>query len=211
MISLYMQKLSMVILAVLLCIPAQAEAASEQTYQQSLNLAATGHEAEAIAALFAAASVLADYNIWKSRMQAAAILLDMKRGQQASLPAQEKYEDNLALAAGYAREHQPPAAESSRLAVMLAALFPGAGHAWQGRWRDAMAAAMLVWPLLILTLWAARRKMGPVTVFFALITVWIWSGTVFSAMSLVERTSQAAYMLWWQGLWQASALPGQPW
>ena len=206
-----MQKCGMMILALLICMSAQAEAASEQTYQQSLHMAATGHEAESIAALFAAASVLADHDIWKARMQAAAILLDMKRERQATMPAQVEYRDNLALAAGYAREHQLPAAESSRLAVLLAVIVPGAGHAWQGRKRDAGAAAMLVWPLLILTLWAARRKMGPVTVFFALITVWLWSGTVFSAMSLVERTSQAAYMLWWQGLWQASALPGQPW
>ena len=201
----------MVILALLVCISAKAEAAAEQTYQQSLRMAATDREAESIAALFAAASVLADYDIWKERMQAAAILLDIKRGQQATMPAHVEYGGNLALAAGYAREHQLPVAESSRLAVILAVLVPGAGHAWQGRWRDAAAAAMLVWPLLILTLWAARRKMGPVTVFFALITVWLWSGTVFSAMSLLERTSQAAYMLWWQGLWQASALPGQPW
>ena len=211
MIGLRMQKCGIVMLALLICISGSAEAAPEQTYQQSMHMAATGHEAESIAALFAAASVLTDYDIWKARMQAAAILLDMRRGQQTTMPAQVEHRDNLALAAGYARENQLPAAESSRLAAMLAVLVPGAGHAWQGRWRDAGAAAMLVWPLLVLTLWAARRKMGPVTVFFALITVWLWSGTIFSAMSLVERTSQAAYMLWWQGLWQASALPGQPW
>ena len=70
---------------------------------------------------------------------------------------------------------------------------------------------MLVWPMLLLTLWAARRHMGPVTVFFALITVWLWSGTVFSSMSLAERASFEAYTLWWQGLWQASGLQGQPW
>jgi hypothetical protein len=190
----------------------QSEAGSEHTYQQSIQLAATGHEAEAIAALYAVASVLSDQDIWKARMQAAAILLDMKRRQHTNLPVHVQYKDNLTLAAAYAGANQQPGAKTSWPAVvLLAVVIPGAGHAWQGRWRDAGTAAVMVWPLLILTLWAARRKMGPVTVFFALITVWLWSGTVFSAMSLVERASMETYMVWWQGLWQASALPGQPW
>jgi len=53
--------------------------------------------------------------------------------------------------------------------------------------------------------------MGPVTVFFVLTTLWLWSGSVFSAVSLAERGSFEAYVLWWQGLWQASGLPGRPW
>ena len=94
---------------------------------------------------------------------------------------------------------------------LLATIFPGAGHAWQERWNDAVVAAIMVWPMLILTLWAAYRRMGPVTIFFAMITAWLWSGTVFSAISLAERGDVEAYLVWWQGLWQASALPGRPW
>jgi len=201
----------MLILAALFCAPTQSEAGSELTYQQSMRLAATGHEAEATAALYAAASVLPDRDIWKARMQAAAILLDMKHRQYTTLPVNVQYKDNLTLAAAYVGANQPPEARASWPAMILAVVIPGAGHAWQSRWRDAGTSAVLVWPLLILTLWAARRKMGPVTVFFALITVWLWSGTVFSAISLAERTSMETYMVWWQGLWQASALPGQPW
>ena len=95
--------------------------------------------------------------------------------------------------------------------AILATIFPGAGHAWQGRWQDAWVAAIMVWPMLILTLWAASRRMGPVTIFFAMITAWLWSGTVFSSISLAERGGMESYLLWWQGVWQASGLPGRPW
>jgi len=188
-----------------------SQAGPEQVYQQSLQLAANGRDAEAIAALQAAAAVLPDQHAWKVRMLAAATLLDVKRHRLEQLPVQADNITNLSLASGHARANPLPQAEASWPAMMLAVLLPGAGHAWQGRWRDAGVVAMLVWPMLLLTLWAARRRMGPVTAFFALITVWLWSGTVFSSMSLAERASFEAYMLWWQGLWQASGLQGQPW
>ena len=199
------------ILPILLLLATAVEANPAQVYRQSLQMVANGQEAEAIAALQASASVLSDQDIWKTRMFAAAILLEVKRQQQGHLPARTGGIANLALASGYAEANPPPEAEASWPVVLLAVVLPGAGHAWQGRWRDAGVAAMLIWPMLLLTLWAARRRMGPVTVFFAMITVWLWSGTVFSSISLAERSTYEAYSLWWQGYWQASGLPGRPW
>jgi len=63
----------------------------------------------------------------------------------------------------------------------------------------------------LFTFWADRRDMGPVTVFFAMITAWLWSGMVFSATSLAERGGYELYYAWWQQLWQASGLPSKPW
>jgi hypothetical protein len=115
------------------------------------------------------------------------------------------------LMSNWLKQHPIPAVEDSIMPGLLAAIIPGSGHAWLGRWGDAGVAAMLVWPLLILTFWAARRDMGPVTVFFALITAWLWSGTVFSATSLAERGDYELYYAWWQQMWQASGLPSKPW
>lgn len=196
-------------LPILLLLATALEANPAQVYRQSLQMAANGQETEAIAVLKASASVLPGQNVWKTRMLAAATLLEVK--QQGLLPDQIFGATNLTLASGYAKVNPPPEAEASWPVVLLAVVLPGAGHAWLGRWRDARVAAMLVWPMLLLTLWAARRRMGPVTVFFAMITVWLWSGSVFSAVSLAERTSFESYSLWWQGYWQASGLPGRPW
>ena len=199
------------ILPLMLLAATVSHAGPEQVYRQALQLAADGRDAEAIAALQASAAVLSDEHAWRERMLAAATLLDVKRHRQGQLPLRSGSATNLALAAGYARANPLPQAEAAWPAMVLAVMLPGAGHAWQGRWRDAWVAALLVWPMFLLTLWAARRRMGPVTLFFALITVWLWSGTLFSSLSLAERTSNEVYTLWWQGLWQASGLPGRPW
>jgi len=203
--------LCMGLLSLLLLPTTTVEASPEQVYQQALQMASELREAEAIAALQASASMLPAQHVWKIRMLAAATLLELKRQRLEQLPAQPEGISNLTLAANYALTNPLPEAKASWPVVLLAVVLPGAGHAWQGRWRDAGVAAMLVWPMLLLTLWAARRRMGPVTLFFAMITVWLWSGTVYSSVSLVERTTLDVYTFWWQGLWQASGLPGRPW
>jgi hypothetical protein len=55
-------------LPILLLLATALEANPEQVYQQSLQMAANGQEAEAIAALQASASVLPEQNVWKTRM-----------------------------------------------------------------------------------------------------------------------------------------------
>lgn len=202
-----------ILLAVLLLAPLPVQAASPPAatlYGKAIDLAAAGNDGEASAQLKGGASLLPDGNLWRGRMQLAASLLDMRRRQQVrSIDVDGS--PNAALASAYMKNWPAPEAESDWMATALAVLLPGSGHAWLGRLHDALTAALLVWPMLLLTLWAAYRRMGPVTVFFAMITAWLWSGTVFSVVSLGERTGYEAYLLWWQGLWQASALPGRPW
>jgi len=187
-----------------------ANESSERVYQQSLHLASQEKLSEAIVALQAASAVLPPENIWRERMLAASVLLGIRKQRTARILVSD---DNnyLRLAKAYIQAH--PHSESIQLwpVAVLASVFPGAGHAWLDRWHDAGTAAAFVWPFLILTLWAARRKMGPVTVFFGLLTLWLWSGTVFSAVSLAERGDFELYVQWWQGVWQASALQGRPW
>ena len=198
----------------LFSLQAQAVEPSSVVYQQSLLLASQGKLDQSIIALQAASAVLPQGDIWRERMLAASLLLTMQKQQLTQLVplAAIKHNNNyLKLAGAYLQENLRPEAIQIWPAALLASIFPGAGHAWLGRWHDAGVAALFVWPLLLLTLWAARRKMGPVTVFFALLTLWLWSGTVFSAISLAERGSFEMYMQWWQQLWQASALPGRPW
>jgi len=189
---------------------AMASESAEHVYQQSLQMALQGSLSESIVALQAASAVLPPENIWRERMLAASVLLGIRKQGTVRLLVSD---DNnyLRLAKAYIQAHPHP--ESMRVwpVAVLASAFPGAGHAWQGRWHDAVVAALFVWPLLILTWWAARRKMGPVTVFFGLLTLWLWSGTVFSAVSLAERGDFELYVQWWQGVWQASALQGRPW
>jgi len=179
-------------------------------YQVSMDLAAHGKLSQSITALQAAAAVLPKTDIWRERMLAAASLLAMQKKQNLKLVNMEA-SHYAKLAEAYIKRHAKPEYSPTWPAALLASIMPGAGHAWLGRWADAFTAALFVWPFLILTLWAARRKMGPVTVFFALLTLWLWSGTVFSSVSLAERGSFEIYMQWWQGLWQATALPRQPW
>lgn len=147
---------------------------------------------------------------WRVRMQTAAALLAMRRAR-ALKPVLSNDSMQAELVKQRLKAYPAPVKTGAWIPALLAALFPGGGHAWLGRWHDAMVAALLIWPMAILTLWAWRRRMGPVTVFFTLLTMWLWSGDIFSVVSLSERGSYEAYMLWWQGLWQAAALPGRPW
>jgi len=205
-------------LLLLLCgYSAGAQATPTSVWQQAMGMAASGDEVEAMAHLSGAVSILPETsnNLWRERMQLAVILLDMRRHQATFAPDLEHQPvaawTETQLARRYLHEHPTPQHVSPLIPGLLGVLLPGAGHAWLGRWRDAGVAAMLIVPMLLLTLWAWKRHMGPVTVFFALITVWLWSGSVFSAISLAERGAAESYYLWWQGLWQASALPGRPW
>ena len=187
-----------------------SSAGPEEAYRQALNLAAQGKESMAMASLAAASETLPLEQPWRSRMVAAHTLIQMRQMSETRIE-QGSTNPYLLLSKTQISRDAPPEPEPSWPVVVAATLFPGAGHALQGRWSDAKTAALMVWPFLILALWAAKRRMGPVTLFFALITVWLWSGTVFSAISLAERGDVELYMTWWQGLWQASGLPGRPW
>ncbi len=196
---------------------ALAQASPASVWQQAIGMAAAGDERGAVGYLSGAVSMLPElpHNLWRERMQLAVILLEMRQHRAIVAPQMEHKPAAIwtetKLARRYLHDYPLPKQVSPVMPGVLGVLLPGAGHAWLGRWHDAGVAAMLVMPMLLLTLWAMRRGMGPVTVFFALITVWLWSGSVFSAISLAERGTAEAYGLWWQGLWQASALPGRPW
>jgi len=210
-----MKRCAFALLALLIYAPAGC-ADPAGSYRQALHRAAQGDDKVAQKTLHALAYALPAGDTWRQRVTAADQLIAMRETQQTLFPARSGLNGSgsnpyLALASAYASAH-PMLPEARRWpATLLAVMLPGAGHAWQERWRDAGMAAMMVWPMLILTVWAAKRRMGPVTVFFALITLWLWSGTVFSSMSLAERANAETYMAWWQGVWQASALPGRPW
>jgi len=198
-----------------LCMPLLAQASPEQVWQQSMQLAQQGQDRQAIAVLEGAILQSGQSNVWTQRFDIAKRLLKLRYDAKVNstyntlmLNQNNQYD---ILMQSWLQQHPIPAVEESIMPGLLAAIIPGAGHAWLGRWGDAGVSAMLVWPLLILTFWAARRDMGPVTVFFALITAWLWSGTVFSATSLAERGDFELYYAWWQQLWQASGLPSKPW
>ena len=205
-----MMRLLFCSLVLLLMLPASVYAGADSGYAKAMQKAAIGHDAEAVAILQALSISLEEADVWKQRAQAASELLQM-RARLVATPDLGAPTPYMAMAAAYAKQTPLPAASASWVPGVIGAIVPGAGHAWQGRWRDAGVAAMLVWPMLFLTFWAARRRMGPVTVFFALISMWLWSGSVFSAVSLAERGDMEAYLVWWQGMWQASGLPGRPW
>lgn len=199
--------LAVLLLSALLGQAQPAVADASDAYHRAIALAAQGRDVEAVAMLAGAVETAPE--VWAVRMRVAAALLGMRTRQGVEAPLADGM--NGALVAAYAQSHAAPPPADGRVAGVLAAVFPGAGHAWLGRWHDAATAAMLVWPMLLLTLWAWRRGMGPLTVFLALLTLWLWSGSVFSAVSLAERGGFEAYAQWWQGMWQASGLPGRPW
>lgn len=191
-------------------LPMVAWADAGQVYRQALDLAGGGRNAEAIAMLHGGMQSASSTTSWKLRMFAATQLLHMREQHQVLIDGQHVAGNtHLMLAQAYSQQVPLKKAENSTIPMILATLFPGAGHAWLGRWHDATTAMVLVLPMLFLTLWAWRRKMGPVTVFFGAITLWLWSGSVFSATSLAEREVHEAYLLWWQGMWQSSGLPGR--
>ncbi|MDX8390472.1 MAG: hypothetical protein R8M38_08280 [Mariprofundaceae bacterium] len=185
-------------------------AAPADSYRSAMAQAAKGQDEKAISWLHGAAATLPANHPWQQRMLTAASMLKMRQ-QLQQRPEISSALPQAQMVHAYLKQKPAPESAPTWLAGGLASLIPGSGHLYLGRTNDAMVAAFMVWPLLILTLWAARRQMGPVTVFFAMTTAWLWSGTVFSAVSLAERGSMEAYMLWWQGSWQASGLPGRPW
>ncbi len=207
--------LKYVLAALLMLLPITANAAPEQVWQKSMQLAQQGQDRQALALLEGAILQSGQSTVWTQRFDIAKRLLTVRRDAKANrtyntlMPNSRKQHDMLMQ--NWLQTHPIPAVEESILPGLLAAIIPGSGHAWLGRWGDAGVSAMLVWPLLILTFWAARRDMGPVTVFFALITAWLWSGTVFSATSLAERGDFELYFAWWQEAWVASGLPSRPW
>ncbi len=199
----------------LFCSPIVAHATPEQVWQESMKLAQQGQDKQAIAVLNGAILQAGQPDAWTQRFDIAKRLLKLRYDAKVNstyntlMPNRNNQYDMLMQS--WLQQHPIPTVEESIMPGLLAAMIPGAGHAWLGRWGDAGVAAMLVWPLLILTFWAARRDMGPVTVFFALITAWLWSGTVFSATSLAERGDYELYYAWWQQMWTASGLPSKPW
>jgi len=122
-----------------------------QVYQISIGLAAQGKLSEAIISLQAASAILPSESTWRTRMVVAAQLLRMRQEQLTSLPS-IKNNTHLSLAANYIKHHPHPEVSQIWPVGLLATVFPGAGHAWQGRWNDAGVAAMFVWHFLILTL-----------------------------------------------------------
>jgi hypothetical protein len=200
-----------VIVALLVTTPASAD--PDTAYRTAMALAAEGDDGEAVARLLGALDALPEgpaAGEWRGWLASAAALLDMRRDLRLQ-PAFTVSAATVARVQAYLATAPPPERGRPWVAGLLGAVFPGVGHAWLGRWHDGVRAAALVWPMLLLTLWAWRRRMGPVTVFFAAITLWLWSGTVFSAYSLARRGDLHAYLAWWQGVWQASGLPGRPW
>lgn len=179
-------------------------------YQTAMQLAAQGQDVQAAARLRERMKHVEWDDAWHDRLEAAASLLESRSQFSADIDLSNA-PMQLALAGGYISGKPAPDKASTWPVGALSLIAPGGGHAWLGRWRDAGVAAMMVWPMIGLTLWAARRRMGPVTVFFALITIWLWSGVIFSALSMAEREAAEAYMQWWQGLWGATGLPGRPW
>lgn len=205
-----MKRVAMLILLLIAGLPS-AHADTAAAYRQAIGLAAEGKTASALASLRSIAEVDQSAGVWLQRVQAARILIRMRSDHSTLFPPQSGPNSYLALASTYALAHPLLMEHPGWPATLLASILPGAGHAWQGRWHDAGTAALMVWPMLLLTIWAFRRRMGPVTLFFALITIWLWSGTVFSSMSLAWRGDTELYLGWWQGIWQASGLPGRPW
>lgn len=188
-----------------------ADRAPQHVYQQAMQQASKGHYSEASLRLRATASALPEAHPWRQRMETAAALISMRQVQSVALPPLTSPLHKAMLNKSL-QDRPAPNVENTWVPTALSVLLPGSGHAWMGRWSDALVAAVMVWPMLLLTLWAMRRDMGPVTVFFAMITTWLWSGTAFSAMSLSERANAELYMLWWQQLWLSSGLTGAvPW
>ncbi len=199
----------------LLLVPALSFADPQQAWDEAMQLAQHGADRQAMALMRGAALQQDEQSVWHQRFDMATRLLTLRSEAKyhseytnLQLSGNNQYE---ILMANWLNQHPLPQTSGSTLPGLLASIIPGSGHAWMGRWGDAGVSAMLVWPLLILTFWAARRDMGPVTVFFALVTAWLWSGTVFSAVSLAERGDFELYYAWWQEMWIASGLPSRPW
>ncbi len=200
----------MCILCVLLASAAWPALADEEAaYARLIATAAQGKIQEALAAC-AVVQAQGVHGIWGRRLQAACALLAMRAARSTRLPSAPSLPE-LVLARTWQNAHPPPAPAHPWRIGLASALVPGLGHLLLGRKQDALVAALFVWPMFGLTVWAWRRRMGPVVVFFAWITLWLWSGVVFSSVSLAERTSVEDYARWWAGLWQASGLPGRPW
>lgn len=197
------------LLAGLLLAAPTLEATPQQVWRNALQQAAAGRDAQAAELLEGAAGALAGDDPWRARMDTASILLAM-RAQRVTIPSRPLTGAHGILARRWLAHHPAPRPANHWLVGTLATLLPGAGHARLGRWRDALTVAVLVWPMIGLTLWAGHRRMGPVTLFFAMITTWLWSGTVFSALSLAHRGDFEQYQAWWRALWHAAGLPGAP-
>lgn len=192
-----------------LALPWNAWASAEHAYEEAMRLASEGKLNTAVAELTGAELSVHDM-LWRERLHNAAILLKMRVNLEPNLPGELQGPSSV-LVRQWLPKHPAPQPESRFTVGILATLLPGMGHAWLDRWRDAATVAVLVWPMILLTFWSARRRMGPVTVFFGIVTLWLWSGSVFSAVSLAERGSVETYLLWWQQLWLVSGLPGRPW
>ncbi len=186
--------------------------AARMAYDSWIAKAAQGDLRTSVEGLRHLAAGLPANSIWRERCQMAVLLLDMRRQRSLHLPAMAMPSMSYRLVERKWRQLDQLESPPARWLVLFGAMaVPGGGHAIMGRWHDAWVSFVMTGFMLWLTLWAFRRRMGPVTVFFGVLTVWLWGGTIFSALSLHERYFAEQYMNWWQQLWLASGLPGRPW
>ncbi|RMG91470.1 MAG: hypothetical protein D6703_04975, partial [Zetaproteobacteria bacterium] len=157
-------------------------------YESWIAKAAQGDLRSSVKGLNQLAARLPSDSIWHERCQMASLLLEMRRQRSTHLPPIAMPTISYRLVERKWRQLEqlaPP--PPSWLVLAGAVVVPGGGHAIMGRWHDAWVSFVMTGFMVWLTCWAFRRRMGPVTVFFGVMTVWLWGGTIFSAVSLHER------------------------
>lgn len=99
------------------------------------------------------------------------------------------------------RQGEPSCRERSPwMAAVLAGLFPGAGHAYLGRWEDAALVFTVNGAFLGATLEAIQKKQPALAGGMALAELMWYSGNIFSAVSNAHKHNRELVLEWSRGI-----------
>ncbi len=93
-------------------------------------------------------------------------------------------------------------------AAVLAALFPGAGHAYLGRWEDAALVFMVNGAFLGATVEAIQKKQPALAGGMALAELLWYTGNIFSSVSNTHKHNRQLLQEWSRGLSLETGLSG---
>jgi hypothetical protein len=107
------------------------------------------------------------------------------------LDARSGLRGQASQAVGWIREHSPPSEKSPWMAGVLAAILPGAGHAYTDRWRDAGLVFSVNSAFTAATLEAIRKENHALAGGMALAELLWYSGNIFSAVGSAHKYNRA--------------------
>lgn len=170
---------------------------ARESFRSALELCAEPADRDRIRLL--AAELGAGLRDWEAAAQA------LEAMEAGGLPGQAAQEQASRIKRGELSSKE----RSPWTAGVLAGLFPGAGHAYLGRWEDAALVFLVNGAFLGATVEAVQKKEPALAAGMALAELLWYSGNIFSAVSNAHKHNRRLSEQWSRELGSEQGLPGE--